>query len=169
LRYLILTICLLSQFEKRFCATVIAMTLEYLSKYWALVAASVLGTAVLLFVVFRAYQDSARGRLQATVKQLRSREQDARAARRAVDKAVAGLDRLRAKADSAKPRHVQEASEALEDARALQKIADDQVLIARNHVRKLILEEYAPKRHEAMRTRYLGQDPADQKPFTMEG
>ena len=145
------------------------MTLDYLSRNWALVAASVIGTAVLLFVVYRAYQDSARGRLQGTIRQLRSREHDARAARRAVDKAHAGLDRLRAKADSAKPRRVQEASEALEDARALQKIADDQVLIARNHVRKIILEEYPPKRHEAMRTRYLGQDAGDQKPFTMEG
>lgn len=145
------------------------MTLDYLSRNWALVAASVLVTAVLLFVVFRAYQDSAKGRLQAKAKQLRAREQDARAARKAVDKAVASLDRLRAKADSVRPRRVEEASGALEDARALQKIADDQVLIARNHVRKIILEEYPPKRHEAMRTRYLGQDAGDQKPFTMEG
>lgn len=146
-----------------------AMLLEYLAKYWALVAASVLGTGVMLFVAFRAYQDSAKGRLQAKARQLRVREQGAWAARKAVDKAVACLDRLRAKADSARPRRVQEASEALEDARALQKIADDQVLIARNHVRKIILEEYPPKRHEAMRTRYLGQDAGDQKPFTMEG
>jgi hypothetical protein len=145
------------------------MTLDYLSRNWALVAASVLGTAVLLFVAFRAYQDSAKGRLQAKARQLRAREQDARAACKAVDKAVASLDRLRAKADSARPRRVEEASGALEDARALQKIADDQVLIARNHVRKIILEEYPPKRHESMRTRYLGQDAGDQKPFTMEG
>jgi len=145
------------------------MTLEILIKHWALVAASVLGTAVLLFVVFRVYQDSARGRLQTTVRQLRSREQKARAARKAVDKAYASVDRLRAKADSVKPRRVQEASETLEDARALQKIADDQVLVAQNHVRKIILEEYPPKRHEAMRARYLLHDEADQKPFTMEG
>lgn len=145
------------------------MTLEYFSKNWALVVASVIGTAVLLFVVFRAYQDSARGRLNATVRQLRCREQKALAARKAVDKAVATVDRLRTKADSVKPRRVQEASETLEDARALQKIADDQVLVARNHVRMIILEEYPPRRHEAMRTRYLLHDEADQKPFTMEG
>lgn len=145
------------------------MTLEFAMKNWALVAASVLGTAVMLFVIFRVFQDSARGRLLATVRQLADREQQARAARSAVDKAVAAVDRLRRNVDSVKPRRLQEASETLEDARALSKIADDQVLIARNHVRKIILEEYPPQRHEAMRGKYLRQDEANQKPFTMEG
>lgn len=142
--------------------------IDILGKYWALVAASVLGTGVLLFVVFRVFEDSGRGRLLGKVRELRSRERDANKAQEAVDKAAARLERLRASADSVKPRHGQEASEVLEDARALQKIADDQVLVARNHVRKIILEEYPPKRHAAMRARYLRQDEADQKPFTME-
>jgi hypothetical protein len=132
-----------------------SMTVDYLTQNWALVTASVLGTAILLFILFRAYQDSARGRLQANARQLRRREQDARSAAKGVDKAVARLDRLRVKADSTKPRLIQEASEALEDARALQKLADDQVLVSRNHVRTLILAEYPPKRHEALRKRYL--------------
>jgi len=144
------------------------MMLDILGKYWALVAASVLGTAILLFVLFRLYEDSGRGRLQGRVTELRVRERKAKKARKAVSKAAARLDRLRARADSIKPRHGQEASEALEDARALQKIADDQVLVVRNHVRKIILEEYPPKRHAAMRARYLQQDEADQKPFAME-
>lgn len=134
------------------------MSPEFLIKNWALVVASVLGTAILLFVLFRAYQDSSRGRFRATVGVLRRREQEARAARNAVDKAENKLERLRAKAESVKPRHAQEASESLEDARALLKIADDQVLVGRNHVRKLIVEEYPPKRHEAMRIKYLGQE-----------
>lgn len=135
-----------------------AMMIEFLTKNWALVIASALGTGVMLFVLFRAYQDSSRGRLKATVGQLRQREQEARAAGNAVDKAARNLDRLRAKADSVKPRHAQEAVETLEDARSLLKIAEDQVLVGRNHVRKLIVEEYPPKQHEAMRSRYLGQE-----------
>ena len=135
-----------------------AMSPEFLTKNWALVAASVLGTGILLFVLFRVYQDTSRGRFKAAVVLLRKREREARAARNAVDKAASKLERLRAKAASVKPRHVQEASESLEDARALLKIADDQVLVGRNHVRKLIVEEYPPKRHEAMRDRYLGQE-----------
>lgn len=145
------------------------MTLEFVSKNWALVAASVLGTAVLLFVVFRAFQDSARGRLQATVRGLRDREQQVRATNLAVDKAVATLDRLQRNAASVRPRRLQEAAEALEDARALAKIASDQVLVARNHVRKIILEDYPPSQHDAMRRRYLQRDEADDKPFTLDG
>lgn len=144
------------------------MMLEILGRYWALVAASVLGTGVLLFVVFRIHADSGRGRLIGKLSELRAREREANKARKAVDKAAARLERLRARADSVKPRHGQEASEALEDARALQKIADDQVLVARNHVRKIIVEEYPPRRHAALRARYLRQDDADQKNFTME-
>lgn len=145
------------------------VTLEYLTRYWALVIASILGTAVLLFVLFRVFQASASGRLAATVRLLRRRESDAEIARKAVDRAAARLERLRAKAESVKPRHVEEANGTLEDARALLKIADDQVLVARNHVRKLILEEYPPKRHAAMRRKYLRQDEPETKPFTLGG
>ncbi len=133
------------------------MTLDYLTQNWALVIASILGTAVLLFVLLRAFQDSVRGRLQANVRQLRNRERDALAAARSVDKVAAKLERLRANADAVKPRHAEESKEALQEARELQKIVDDQVLVARNNVRTLILEEYPPKRHAAMRKKYLAE------------
>jgi len=133
------------------------MTIEYLTQNWALAIASVLGTAVLLFVIYRALQDSARGRLQEMVRQLRRREMDDKAARKAADKALAKLERLQARADSVKPRHAQVAREDLEEAREIQKLVDDQLLIARHNVRTLILEEYAPKRHAAMRKKYLGE------------
>jgi len=143
------------------------MTLNYLEQYWALVVASVLATAVLLFVIFRLYQGSARGQLRARVRDLRKCEQQARAAARAADKAASRLARLRDRADSAKPRHIDEVSGLLADAKALHKIALDQVLIAQNHVRKVIVEEFPPKRHDKMRSRYLPQLPNDQKPFKL--
>ena len=133
------------------------MTIEYLMQNWALVVASILGTAVLFFVLFRVFQDSARGRLQANVRQSRNRERAAQTAARAVEKATARLERLRAKADVVKHRRAEEAKEALGEARELQKIIDGQVLVARNNVRTLILEEYPPKRHEAMRNKYLAE------------
>lgn len=145
------------------------MTIDFLARNWALVIASVLATAVLLFIVFRVLQDSPRGRLRATVRQLRRREAAASKACRAVDKAAAKLDRLQANSAAEKPRHVQEATGSLQDARALQKITHDQVLVARNHVRKLILEEYPPKRHEAMRDRFLGHENPDTTPFKLDG
>jgi hypothetical protein len=139
--------------------------MDYVQQHWALVIASVLALAVLLFVIFRLYQDSARGQLQARVRDLRKCEQKAREAARAVDKAETRLTRLRARADSAKPRHLDEAAGLLSDKKALRKIAADQVLIAQNHVRKVIVEEFPPKRHEKMRSRYLPQLNDDQKPF----
>jgi len=141
------------------------MTPDYLQQHWALVIASVLATAVLLFVIFRLYQRSARGQLQARVRDLRQCEQRARAAARAADKAASRLARLRDRADSTKPRHVDEVSGQLADAKALYKIATDQVLIAQNHVRKVIVEEFPPKRHDEMRNRYLPQLLDNEKPF----
>jgi hypothetical protein len=55
----------------------------------------------------------------------------------------------------------------LQDARALAKIANDQVLVARNLLRKHILEEYPPKRHAVLRARYLGAEEIEKKPFIM--
>ena len=133
------------------------MTFEYLTQYWALAIASVLGTAVLMFVVVRLFQDSARGRLGAAVRQLQEREKAAQAAGRAVHKAVARLERLQAKPDSVAPRQTEAAREALEEARDLQKLVDDQVLVVRNNVRTVILEDYPPKRQAAMRHKYLAE------------
>ena len=79
---------------------------------------------------------------------------------------MSSFNSLRAKRESAKPRHVQETTEALEDAQALLKIAEDQVLIAANHVRKLILEEFPPTRQEQLRSKYLPDSAPDSKPFT---
>ena len=134
------------------------MTLDYLTQHWALLLAGILGAALALFILYRAFQDSTRGRLQAAVRNLHDRERNAETASKVAARAHTTLDGLNAKADSVRPRHVEEASETLEDARALQKIANDQVMIARNQVRKIILQEYPPKQHEAMRRKYLSQD-----------
>ena len=65
-----------------------------------------------------------------------------------------------------KPSRLQAAREAVQDAEALLKIAEDQVLIAENQVRKIIVEEFPPKRHERMRRKYLPEEPENGKPFT---
>ena len=54
----------------------------------------------------------------------------------------------------------------MQDAEALLKIASDQVLIAENHVRKIIVEEFPPKHHERLRRRYLPGEGDDGKPFS---
>jgi hypothetical protein len=133
------------------------MTIDYLQQNWALVIASVLGLGVLLFVLFRASQDSRRGRLGAALTYMRDRERAAAKAVKALEGATRKIERLRAKSDSVPPKQADAARDALREAEELQKLINDQLLIARNDVRQLITEEYPPKRHEAMRSKYLGE------------
>lgn len=142
------------------------MTLELLQQYWALLIASVLGVAIALFVAYRLYCASARGQLLRTARSLATRQHTADRARRAVRDARARLEKLYANEASTKPRHLQEAADKLDDARALLKIAEDQALIAANHVRKIIVEEFPPKVHAKLRARYLPEPEPDGKPFT---
>ena len=135
------------------------MTVEFLIRNWALVVASILATAILVFVLVRLYRDSDRGQLGNRVRALQGRYKAVARAQRGVDKASERLDELRESAPTVKPRHVEEAGEALEDARLLLNNANDQVLIAEKDVRELILDEYPPNRHEALRRKYLNNDP----------
>ena len=142
------------------------MTLSSLEQHWALLVASIVGLAVLLFVAWRAWLDSPRGRLRVARRSLRDKRLAARRQEKTVRTLSARLDSLETKAGSVPPRRLREAAEAVEDAEALLKIAGDQVLIAENHVRKIIVEEFPPKHHERMRGRYLPGERADGKPFS---
>ncbi len=135
------------------------MTVDLIIRNWALVAASILGSGILLFVLYRLYEETAPGQLGSMVRALRGRYNEVARAQQALDKTAARLDELREIAPSVKPRHVEEAGEALEDARSLLKIANDQVLIAEKNVRQLILDEFPPNRQDALRRKYLNADP----------
>ena len=142
------------------------MTLSFLEQHWALITAGIVATAVLLFAIWRAWQDSARGRLRAARRRLRHNVAAAHRQRKALQKLSARLDDLEARAGSVQPRRLREAAEAVQDAEALLKIAGDQVLIGENHVRKIIVEEFPPKRHDRMRSKYLPGEREDRKPFS---
>ena len=131
------------------------MTLEIITRHWALVIASVLGVGILMFVLYRLYEASPRGRLNSNLRILRARKLGERQAQRRLDKASERLARLQSRTASTKPRLVAEAGEALQDAQSLQKIAADQVLVAKNHLRNVILEEFPPNRQDGLRNKYL--------------
>jgi hypothetical protein len=133
---------------------------------WALLVAAGLGAAIALVVVYHLIKRSAWGQLRRKLGVLaKARREEARAMR-ALDKAERLAGRLREKAERAKPRHLREATEALEDARALAKIAHDKVLVAENHVRRVIHEEYPPLRQAGLRARYLPETGRDKRPFS---
>ena len=135
---------------------------------WALVIAAVIGLIVVLLIVLQLSKRSARGQLRQTLKDLGKARQEETKAMTAVEKAERITTRLHENADRAKPRHLQEATEALQDARALAKIANDRILVTENHVRCVIVEEYSPVKHEAMRQKYLPAPARDKKPFSFE-
>lgn len=142
------------------------MSVDWLRQNWGLAAAVVLIALVLVITSHAVYRRSAGGQLAAAARRLRlARREHAKAAAR-----VAGMEarvqKLAAKSQSVKPRVLTEAREALQDARALAKISHDKVLIAANHVRKVIYQEYPPARHDALRRKYLPDDKPDGKPFT---
>lgn len=142
------------------------MTLTLLQQYWALFGAGLVGTAVLLFALWRAWGDSRRGRLRAARRRLRAREAEAGRQRIRLQRLQGKLEGLQRKVGSVRPIQLQEAAEEVQDAESLLKIAGDQVLIARNHVRKLIVEEFPPRHHERMRRKYLPGEREDSRPFT---
>lgn len=142
------------------------MTLDFLQQHWALLVAAIIATAVVLFAGWRAWLDSARGRLHKAGRRLRAKEVAAGRQRKRLAQISMRLERLQRKAESVKPVRLREAIEAVQDAQALVTIAADQVLIAENHVRKIIVEEFPPRDHERMRGKYLPGEHEDGKPFT---
>ncbi len=134
------------------------MNPEFLTRHWALVLAGILAVVITLFVVFRVWSDSAGGQLRAMHNALLRRRHELSRQQKVADKAEKKLAKLRARADSVKPRHLQEAAEALEDAADLAKIANDQVMIAETRLRELILEEFPQNQHIALRARYFGDE-----------
>lgn len=142
------------------------MNAGQLQTHWALILASAAGLLLLLVAVRHFLRTSARGQLRRTRKVLDRERGRLRKAIAVMDKAERQKSRLAQHVDRVKPRVLQESNEALADAKALAKIARDRVLVAENHLRRVILEEFPPTQHERLRSRYLPEASRDKKPFT---
>ena len=138
----------------------------YLRSHWALLAAAGIALIVAAVIVLQLVKRSAGGQLREAVRALRKARLEEQRARRAVDSAERRLTRLQDNAAQEKPRHLQEAKEALRDAKSLAKIVGDKVLIAENHVRRVILEEFPPVKQERLRERYSLREGPDKRPFS---
>ena len=133
------------------------MTKELFLQHWALLVAGAMAAALSAFVAWRAWRDSAGGRLWAAHRDYGRRCRERSSRRRQADACTARFTALKERSDDVSPRRVEAASEDLEDARALLRIAEDQVLVAAARLREIIVEEYPPRRHEALRRRYLAE------------
>lgn len=133
------------------------MTIEDVQQNWALVVASVLGVAILLFLLSRVLQDSRRGRLARALRHLRDRERALRKATKSADKAAQQFSRMSARGDSVAPAKALAAKDALAATQETERLLRDQVLVVRNNARTIILEEFPPKRHPKLLRKYLGE------------
>ncbi len=137
----------------------------FLEKNWALIAGISLAFFVAAIVLAATFRKSSYGQLRKVRANLKTALKERETAIAKTKKDEKRVQKLGARIDSTKPRIMQEAKESLEDSRALEKIASDKVMIAENHVRRVIHEEYPPTRQQKMREKYLPSGKADDKPF----
>jgi hypothetical protein len=140
------------------------MAREFLVQHWALFGALGMLAVVGLQVILSGVAQSSSGQLRRAVSDKQEQDRIARKARAVTAKAEARLDALLKRSDKVRPSALQECKEALQDARALQKIAEDKLLIAENPVRRVIHEEFPPVRQEKLRARYLPHVARDRRP-----
>lgn len=133
---------------------------------WALVLALIVLLAIALLAVAQAVRSSSRGQLRQALKVLKQKRKALRRALANTAAAQEEVERLERRAERVKPRHLEEARERVADTRALAKIAHDQVLIAENHVRRIIVQEFAPSKQARLRARYRVVEQPDKRPFT---
>ena len=142
------------------------MILNDVRENWALIVAGALIVVVALVIVAHFYRRSARGQLRTNLARLSTARKVLQKAEKDQRRSERRLSQLAERADRTKPRLLQESKDAVADARALHKIAHDQVLVAENHLRRVIHDEFPPRRHDALRARHLPGEKSDQKPFT---
>jgi len=132
-----------------------AMSRDFLLQNWALAVSSVFALGILLFVLYRLYLDSGRGRLAERLRDLRQARGEAAAAATQLETAQQKLASLQRKAGSVKPRILAEADEAVQDADTMITITGDKVMRAEKQLRDVILEEFPPNRQDVLRNKYL--------------
>ena len=142
------------------------MDTQWLLENWALAIALAVLLSIAVLALLHAVRASGRGQLRRSRRVLRLKRKALGRAMNAVAAAERRCERLQERADKVKPRHVEEARGDLADARALAKIAHDQALIAENHLRRIIVEEFPPARQARLRARYHVDDRPEKKPFT---
>lgn len=138
------------------------MNVELLIRNWGLLLGGLLLLVASVYVGLAMLRHSPRARLQRHAKTLKAARRRRASADRALAVAERRWRRLAERGDSIKPKVLDEAAASVEDAKSLQKIAHDNVLIAVAVLRELIFDEVPPAQQVAFRSRYLGADDPEQ-------
>lgn len=144
------------------------MDTDLLTNHWALLGAAVPAMIVLIFVLRVLFGRTAHGQLRHVLHGYREAQKTLAEAGKTSEKCRKRVESLTSKAGETKPRILQEAREAAEDAKSLEKIAGDKLLVTANHVRRVIHEEFPPVRQQKLRNKYLPQDNDDGRPYAFK-
>ena len=142
------------------------MDFESFQSNWAiwLALAALLIAVVMIIPIF--LKRTSRSKLNRVLDDMKEARKELRQSMRAAKKAEKRVRQMMGRANHVKPRLLQEAKDAVEDGKALAKILGDKVMIAENHVRRVIHDEFPPAKHDRMREKYLPQDGNEKRPFS---
>lgn len=142
------------------------MDIESLKSDWAMWLALASLIVAIVMLTPQLIKRTSRSKLHVVLADLKQVRKERRNSIRTLEKAEKRVRKLTARADRVKPRVLQAAQEAVEDAQALAKIISDKIMIAENQVGLVIHEEFPPARQERMREKYLSQDGKDKRPIS---
>lgn len=134
------------------------MNMAALSSNWALILAVAPALIAIVLISRLLISRTASGQLRGVLEGYRDAQKELSDAQKSRRKTAARVEKLVSKAGKTVPRVLQETKGAAEDAKSLEKIAGDRVLVAANHVRRVIHEEFPPDQQQALRNKYLPQD-----------
>lgn len=141
------------------------MNIESLQSDWAIwLALASLVIAIVLTIPILLKQ-TARSKLNKVLSDLKETQKELRKTARVSNKTEKKLQTMLANIECVKPRELQEAKDAVDDGKALTKILSDKMMVAQNHVRRVIHDEFPPAKHDRMRAKYLPQDVKEGRPF----
>jgi hypothetical protein len=142
------------------------VNLESLQSNWAVWLALAAVLIAVAAITPRLLERTSKAKLKRVVSDMKEARRDLRKTVRATRRAEKKVQKLQQRAKRVKPRVLQEAKDAVDDANALQKILNDKVMVTENHVRRVIHDEFPPTEHDRLRRKYLPQDIKDERPFS---
>lgn len=141
------------------------MNIESLQSDWAIWLALASLVVAIVLIIPIVLKRTSRSKLNRVLSDLKETQKELRKTGRVSDKAEKKLQKMLANIERVKPRELQEAKDAVDDSKALTRILSDKLMVAQNHVRRVIHDEFPPAKHDQMRAKYLPQDVKEDRPF----
>ena len=109
---------------------------------------------ILLGVVLPNIMPTPRGRLNRQRRELKHRLFERQLAEKAADKAQRDFAKLRSRAQNVQPKQLREAEGLASDMKTMLVHTNDKVMVAENHVRRILLDEFPPAVHQQLLKKY---------------